>query len=201
MTERKPIKAIFIDAVNKQVREIKLEEGGAYKEMFRVLSVPGLRPCDDINTIRLDHAIHYIFVDGEGILKDSRQFFLWKGYDNALAGNGIIHRVDPDSGESVDVELSVTQVARHVTFAELQSHGVVQVTKSGEVYGKPGVIIQNRAVITEPGGDVEAEKQRIADELGVPVESLKWTKLEREQDQDPSEPPLEGETGNEQPPV
>lgn len=184
----KPVKAIFIDAVKKEVKTITLEEGGAYKEMFRFLSMPDLRPCNDINVIRLDNAAHYINVDGEGILKDNRHFFLWRGYGNALAGHGIIIRVDPETGDTEDVEVTNEQILRHVTFRELRSHGVVQVTKTGDVYGKPGVIIQNRAVLTEPGGDVEAAIDAIAKELGVAREALKWTKLEREEDQDPSEP-------------
>jgi hypothetical protein len=180
--QRKPIKAILIDVGKKTIREITLERGGEYRpEMFEVLSVPGLRPVDDINVIRLDNEIHYLHVDGESLFKDPKLWFHWKGYGNPLAGNGIIHRVD-EMGDSRDVRLTVQQVAAHVTFDTLQMHGFIQHVGAGTAFGKPATIITNRAVITRPGEGVDRALQEIADELGIPVESIKWTKVGEELD-------------------
>jgi hypothetical protein len=177
---KKPIKAIFIDAVKEEVTDIVLQDGGRFRpEMFRLLSIPGLRPCDDINVVRIDTKIHYIHVDGEGLLKDPTHFFLWKGYDNPLAGHGIVHRVD-ENGDSVDVELTTAQVRKNIKFAKMQMHGFVQKVEQREIFGRMGTAITNQAVITvrrPPGEGSAVDLDEIATHMGLPKGSLEWTPL------------------------
>jgi hypothetical protein len=75
LSDKREIKAIFIDAVKEEVREITLKKGGDFKEMYRILTLPWNQTLvDDINVVRVsppgEREPHYLYVDGEGLLKD-----------------------------------------------------------------------------------------------------------------------------------
>jgi hypothetical protein len=187
----KRVEAIFINAITQEISRIVLNEGGAYREMYRLLKMPDLRPVNDINVVRLDDEAHYINVDGEGLLKDPEHFILWKGYAQPLAGNAIIIRVN-DEGDTVSVRLSVATVKRHVQFVRLKMHGFVQKTEQAVIFGKPGIRHTNIPVFTErrePGTGKPLDMTKIAKHMGVPPEMLQWTVLPEDDDEpEPSEP-------------
>lgn len=190
--KRKPIKAIFIDAVKEEVREITLNYGGVYWEMYRLMDIDGLRKVSSINVVRLDDESHYIHVDGEGLLKDPEHFILWKGYQQPLAGHAIIYRVD-DEGNAASVRISVEAVRRHLKFVKLKMHGYVQKSESAVIFDRPGIRHTTIPVFTErrePGTGKPLDIAEIAEHLGVPPEQLQWSALpedddESEQDQEP----------------
>jgi predicted GNAT family N-acyltransferase len=188
--KKKKVEAIFINAITQEISLIELKERGRYSEMYRLLSIPGLRPCSDINVVGLDQRRHYINVDGEGLLKDPEHFILWKGYGNALAGHGIIIRVD-DEGETVSAELSVETVKRHIKFVRLKMHGFIQEAERMMIFDKPGIRHTIRPVLTErrePGTGKAIDLAEIAKHMGVPVETLKWTIPEGDGDLEREEP-------------
>lgn len=186
--KRAPIKAIFIDAIKEEVREVTLKDGGSFPEMFRLMDIEGLRRVSDINVVRLDDESHYIHVDGEGLLKDPEHFILWKGYAQPLAGHAIIYRVD-EEGDARTVRLSVDTVKRHVKFVKLKMHGYVQKSEKAMIFGKPGIRHTTIPIFTErrePGTGKPLDMKEIAEHLGVPPEQLQWSALP-EDDDEPSE--------------
>lgn len=186
--ERKPVKAIFIDAITEEVKEITLKDGGSFREIYPLMNMPGLRPVDDINSVRIDLDGHYIYVDGEGLLKDPTYFILWKNYSNALAGHAVIVRID-DEGDTVDATINVATVKRHLKFVKLKMHGFVTKSESVIMFGRPGTRITNSPVLTErrePGSGKALDLDEIAKHMGVPPGTLEWTTMP-EVDDDPGD--------------
>jgi hypothetical protein len=185
MSKKKPIRAIFIDAVKEEVKDIVLQDGGQFRpEMFRLLSMPGLRPCDDIATVKIDRRRHFVHIDGEGLLKDPTHFFLWKGYGNPLPGHGIIHRIV--GGGSEDAELYADDVREGIKFAKMQMHGFVERVEQREIFGRMGTAITRQSVITvrrAPGEGSAVDLDEIAEHMGLPKGTLKWTPLPGEDDE------------------
>lgn len=185
------IEAIFINAIEKEVSRIVLRnDDGAYREMYRLLSMPGMTAVDDINVVKLDDESHYLNVDGLGVLKDPEHFILWKGYAQPLAGHAIIIRVD-EHGDNASVRLSVETVKRHIKFVRLKMHGFVRKVEEIEMFGRPGIHHTNIPVFTErrePGTGKPLDMAEIAEHLGVAAETLQWTTLPEEDNDGPEEP-------------
>lgn len=191
----KAITAIFINAITEEIATIKLTNTGTYREMFELLSMPGLRKVNDINVVKLDDERHYINVDGEGLLKDPEHFILWKGYPNPLAGHAIIIRVD-EYGDNASVRLDIHTVRRHVKFVRLKMHGFVRKAEHIEMFGKPGIHHTTIPVFTErrePGTGKPLDLKVIAEHLGVPAEMLQWSALP-EDDDEPHNESRDGDT-------
>lgn len=112
------MKAILIDPFEKTVTEV--DHNGNYRQIYTLLSHPEHRvDCFTVVQIENDDAI---FVDDEGLLKDPKHFFVWRGYPQPLAGKGLILGTN-DEGDSVDAVISVEDVKKRVSFrSDLRLH-------------------------------------------------------------------------------
>lgn len=105
-------KAILIDAVGREVREV---DCGSYKD---ILSLIGCRSFCQAWTFANNDTL---FVDDEGLLKPSQHFFwLSTRDDQPLAGNGLL--IGPD-GRGIDdpqqpVRTTVEELRSMVTFID-----------------------------------------------------------------------------------
>lgn len=106
-------KAILIDVNNKTVTEVtvtKDSEGSELKSMYELIG------CEMVEVVNIGE--NDIYVDEEGLLNllPSTNFFMWKGYPQPLAGNGLILGYDDNTGDSTDVTLTVEEVKNNVRF-------------------------------------------------------------------------------------
>jgi hypothetical protein len=74
-------------------------------------------------------------VDDEGLLKPQEGFFIYEGYRQPLAGNGLVLGTD-EEGESVDPKMTLEELKSRVTFMDnfevrlwAKRQGVVTLTK------------------------------------------------------------------------
>jgi hypothetical protein len=187
--KKETFKALRIDAISGEVSMIIFPQGDKTErvrerlaKMYAALSMNGLRACDDINTVRIDDRGHYLYVDGEGLLKDPERFILWKGYPQALAGHALVVRIDAE-GDNADVKVSEKWVKDHVKLARLRMMGFVQRTEAREIFGSPGTAIVRIPVFVPREGNTEPlTMEKIAEHLGFPGEKLEWTVLPSEDD-------------------
>ena len=101
------MKAILIDSINKEVKEVEIGKG--IDEMYKFLNCQ----CFTIATyLPKDDAI---FVDDEGLMNGTDVFFTYEVAHQPFAGNGLIMGCD-DEGESVDCKISFTEVKDKVKF-------------------------------------------------------------------------------------
>jgi hypothetical protein len=188
---KETFKALRISAISGDVLPIDIPFGEEPKivrqrlqSIYAELSMPGLKPCSDINTVRVDDRGHFLYVDGEGVLKDPERFILWKGYPQALAGHALVVRIDR-SGASTDVKVSEKWVKDHVKLARLKMLGFVQRTEVREIFGRKGTALINIPVFVPREGNAEPlTMEKIAEHLGFPGEKLEWTVLPSEDDLD-----------------
>jgi hypothetical protein len=189
MAKKETFKALRISAISGDVLPIELPAGEKddevrerLKTIYVELSMPGLRACNDINTVRIDDRGHYLYVDGEGVLKDPERFILWKGYPQALAGHALVVRIDAQ-GDNADVKVSEKWVKDHVKLARLRMMGFVQRTEVREIFGRPGTaIVRIPVFIPREGNPEPLTMEKIAEHLGFPGEKLEWTVLPSEDD-------------------
>jgi hypothetical protein len=104
-------KVIFIDSAKRTIIEGTIGTGrAALKDMQK--AVGGL--------IQPAHGWangDILYVDEEGLFKPQTHFFRLAGYDQPLAGNGLIVGSD-DEGENADVKLPVADIIPLVTFLD-----------------------------------------------------------------------------------
>jgi hypothetical protein len=132
--------------------------------------------------VRVDDRGHYLYVDGEGVLKDPERFILWKGYPQALAGHALVVRIDAE-GDSTDIDVKPEWVKDHVKLARLRMMGFVQRTEVREIFGRPGTaIVRIPVFIPREGNPEPLTMEKIAEHLGFPGEKLEWTVLPSEDD-------------------
>jgi hypothetical protein len=106
-------KAILIDVNNRTVTEVTVtkDENGS-----QLMSIYEHVKCEMVEVVNIGE--NDIYVDEEGLLNllPSTNFFMWKGYPQPLAGNGLIMGYDDNTGDSVDVTLTVEEVNSKVRF-------------------------------------------------------------------------------------
>ncbi len=119
------MRAILIDPVTKTVTETAYNDD--YRQIYKLLSdeANGLK-VDCFTVVYIDRR-NAIFIDDEGLLKNPRYFFFYRGYPQPLAGRGLILGCDR-SGENVATSLIATEVAREITFRHLSVQGWQQFT-------------------------------------------------------------------------
>jgi hypothetical protein len=191
LAKEETIKALRIDAISGEVTQVeypapekKVRE--RLNAMYKDMSMEGLRPCSDINSVRIDDDGHYLYVDGEGVLKDPTHFILWRGYPQALAGHALVVRIDRTDGDTIDVAVKPEWVKERVNLAKLKMLGFVKRVEKREIFGRPGTAIITIPVFVErrePGAKGEPlTMEKIAEHLGFPGEKLEWTVLPSEDD-------------------
>ena len=88
----------------------EVEVKGDYKAIYPLLGVAV--DCFTCVGIEQDDSI---YVDDEGLLKPQINFFLYEGYNQPLAGNGLVLGTD-EEGESVDPKNTLKFIRSKVTF-------------------------------------------------------------------------------------
>ncbi len=101
------MKAILIDSVNKEVKEIEIGKG--IDEMYKHLN------CQCFTIAHSLPKRDAIFVDDEGLMNNPTHFFVYKGAHQPFAGNGLIMGCDA-RGNSVDSKIDINQVKKNVEF-------------------------------------------------------------------------------------
>ena len=92
-------KAILIDPFNKVIEEVEYEYGGSYTQITEHIATPEA-PRPMFCTVNIDDA-NTIYLDDEGLYRDTQAYFQWEGYHQPLQGRGLILGVDYETGETV----------------------------------------------------------------------------------------------------
>ena len=105
-------KAILIDVNNKTITEVTVTKDGDSE----LKSMYGHIGCEMVEVVNVGE--NDIYVDEEGLLNllPTTNFFMWKGYPQPLAGNGLILGYNDETGDSTDVTLTVEEVKNNVRF-------------------------------------------------------------------------------------
>lgn len=132
------MRAILIDPKNKSVSEVEYD--GNYKSIYKLID------CGTFTVIQIDET-ESIIIDDEGLFKslDSQEpddFFLWEGYNQPLAGKGLILGVDRE-GESVATKLTVEEVKAKVSFARYIVRDIQTHEGKTTRYGKEMAFVQS----------------------------------------------------------
>jgi len=101
------MKAILIDSINKEVKEVEIGKG--IDEMYKFLN------CQYFTVASYLDKQDAIFVDDEGLMNGTDVFFTYEGAHQPFAGNGLIMGCD-DEGESEDCKIDINEVKKNVEF-------------------------------------------------------------------------------------
>lgn len=104
------MKAILIDVHSQTIKEVEVVNHDCIYDHLK---------CRCFTTVGIDET-HDVFVDDEGLLNLTpfSRFFLYKGYPQPLAGNGLVVAIDED-GETIAPTLTIQQIAENVIFMNL----------------------------------------------------------------------------------
>lgn len=107
-------KAILINPFNKTIEMVDYDFGGSYLQISHLI---GTEECvkplfcavdiDETNTV---------YIDDEGLYRETQAYFTWEGYHQPLQGKGLILGTDYDNGESIPTTLSLDEVKEKVSF-------------------------------------------------------------------------------------
>lgn len=105
------MKDFLINAEARTITEVEVPVG--YKNIYPFLGEGvDMFQCVDISTNG-----DTIYVDEEGLLKPQSNFFLYKGYNQPLAGNGLVLGTT-DAGETVSVKAKLETIKKNVQFMD-----------------------------------------------------------------------------------
>lgn len=148
------MKAILIDPFNETVTEV--EHNGDYKHIYALLSHPD-HPVDCFTVVRIEYD-DAIFVDDEGLLKDPKHFFVLEGYDQPLAGKGLVLGTNV-VGESVSPVSTLEDVRKRVSFRHdirLLDFEHFEGTTDDPLLGKDTHVIGSRPIFIKVPEDDDA---------------------------------------------
>jgi hypothetical protein len=109
------MRAIFIDAVNHTVEEIDLPyETEGYRVIndkigCRTMTLGYTFPNQDV-----------LFVDDEGLMNHPENFIILEGYEQPLAGSGLILGTD-EWGESIPAKTGLADIKTKIAFANAEA--------------------------------------------------------------------------------
>lgn len=103
------MKAFVIDAEKREVREAVYN--GDFHEIYK------LGGFNLFTAVEIEDG-DAIFVDDDGLLHDPQHFFVYRGFDQPLAGNGVVLGTDHD-GESTDAKVTLDALKERVVFVTL----------------------------------------------------------------------------------
>ena len=101
------MKAILIDSINKEVKEVEIGKG--IDQMYEFLN------CDCFTIASYLKKGDAIFVDDEGLMNGTDVFFTYEGAHQPFAGNGLIMGSN-SKGESVGCKIDLNEVKGKVKF-------------------------------------------------------------------------------------
>jgi hypothetical protein len=125
------------------VREVKLDAND-YRDIYRLLSHPE-HPVDCFTSVRITDR-DMILVDDNGLLNNPKKFFIWSGFEQPLAGRGMVVGFD-DEGETVATRLTAMAVMANVIFLDaIRVESMETTTEEVELYGRKATRINTRPV-------------------------------------------------------
>ena len=102
------MRAILIDPFTQTIEEV--DYSGDYKDIY------GLIECDLFTTVYLPNTSDdTLFVDDEGLYVENQRFFKIDGFEQPLAGRGLLLGTD-EEGESIDCMSTVEEVKAVVSW-------------------------------------------------------------------------------------
>ena len=109
-------KAILINPFNKTIEMVDYDFGGSYLQISHLIGTEEcIKPLfcavdiDETNTV---------YIDDEGLYRETQAYFMWEGYHQPLQGKGLILGTDYDNGESIPATLSLDEVKEKVSFQD-----------------------------------------------------------------------------------
>jgi hypothetical protein len=106
------MKAILIDSVNREVKEVEVTD---YKSYYPLLNCRCFTVAAYLGNGNDAREEDYILVDDEGLLTEPEHFFAYDGAHHPFAGNGLILGSDLE-GESIEPQVTVEEVKNKITF-------------------------------------------------------------------------------------
>lgn len=114
MEKPRMVKAILICPFSRTVTEVQ-HNAKNYRHICELLSHPE-HPVDCFTCVSIND-VDAIYVDDNGLMNDPKKFFLWRGYQQPMAGRGLILGTDQD-GETIGTGMTVEQVVEKVRFSD-----------------------------------------------------------------------------------
>ena len=117
-------KAILINPFNKTIEMVDYDFGGSYLQISHLI---GTEECVKplFQAIDID-GTNSLYIDEEGLYRETQAYFMWEGYHHPLQGKGLILGTDYEGeGESIPTTLSLDEVKEQVSF-----HDNIQVAPS-----------------------------------------------------------------------
>ena len=111
-------KAFLIDPFNNVIEEVKYDYGGKYTQITEYIATPEA-PHPMFSTVNIDDQ-NTIYLDDEGLYRDTQAYFKWEGYHQPLQGRGLILGIDYETGESVPPTITIEKVKYSVSFPSNQ---------------------------------------------------------------------------------
>ena len=112
------MKAILIDVKNNEVKEVNVDEKEILRDWYKHIG------CELVEqAIQINDKGDTIMVDEEGLLSvnNNTRFFNFEGGHQPFAGNGLIVGTNLETGDSVDVTVTVDEVRDKITFLSLNN--------------------------------------------------------------------------------
>lgn len=107
-------KAILIDPFMKQVIHVPYEYGGSYTQITEYIATPEA-PKPNFASVNINEHGDSIYIDDEGLYRDTQAYFEFEGYPQPLQGFGLVLAYDA-KGETVEPRITLAQVRNKVTF-------------------------------------------------------------------------------------
>jgi len=106
-----------------------------------------------------------IFVDDEGLLKNPRYFFQYRGYHQPLAGKGLVLGTN-EEGDTVSAKIKYEDLKSRVSFLELSVQDMVTTSgpgwiKTEPVFGPPEVEGEEPLDDGDPAGKYQETQNEI----------------------------------------
>jgi len=107
-----PVRAYLIDPANRSIEEVTLtQKPSALAELYKLLD------CSTITAVTLDDK-ETVYCDDEGLLKGPvYQFFSFKGFDEPIAGKGLVIGIDRDGNDASPTQ-SLENIRQRLLFVE-----------------------------------------------------------------------------------
>lgn len=111
------MKGILIDVVNQTVTEVVYDGNNSLNEWYRLIGCQMVEVAIDLNGDD-DEKGNSVMVDEEGLLSldNDSKFFSFEGAHQPFAGNGLIVGINHNTGDTVDVSVSVDDVKGKIKF-------------------------------------------------------------------------------------
>ena len=101
------MKAILINPIDNSVKEV--DYNGDYKQIYTYIDATMFGVVDIPND-------DSIFIDDEGLFKDTQHCFLFKGIPTPLCGKALVLGIDHKTGDSADANSTIQEIRESVTF-------------------------------------------------------------------------------------